>query len=267
MNRIPTNKISANHYAALSMAELRKLNDRVFYSSLSRFMHNTMLYVTRPLLKTSITPNHITVFWIMMQLAGSFLMIYGTYRSNVIGVLLYVGAALLDYVDGQIARIKKISTYQGLFLEDLGIYFGSPIFMLCFSIGVAHSTADYRYLLLGIISALAILYSKLAITNPVAYPPAFRENILKLHEHLSSRSRSNKLVYLFMIFRRSQPLNFLLLGILFNLPRLVLITYTLLYLFEFGRRMSAQLYTLHQLDRKRVAEPSPVAEQAAVKPE
>ena len=249
-----------NKYSALSMDELRKLNDRVFYSPLSRFMHNSMLYVTRPLLKTNITPNQITLFWILMQLTGSFLMIKGTYLFNVIGVLLYVGAALLDYVDGQIARIKKISTYQGLFLEDLGIYFGSPVFMLCLSIGVAHSFHDYRYLLLGIISALAILYSKLAITNPAAYPPAFRENILKLHEHLSSRSLSNKIVYLFMIFRRSQPLNFLLLGILFNIPRVVLVTYTLLYLFEFGRRMYRQLQTLHQLDQKlRMEQPPPTS--------
>lgn len=233
-----------------SMEELRKLNNRDFYSPVSKFMHNTLLYVTRPLLRTSITPNQITVFWITLQLVGSALMLKGDYWSNVLGVLLYVGAALFDYVDGQIARIKKISTYQGIFLEDLGIYFGTPIFMLCFSIGVSQSFHDYRYVVLGVVSALSVLYSKLAITNPYSYPSPFREKIVQLHGHLSSRSKTNKIVYLFFFFRRSQPFNFLLVGIIFNIPRVVLMLYTALHFLEFGRRMLVQLKTLHRLDKE-----------------
>ncbi|MDO8656863.1 MAG: CDP-alcohol phosphatidyltransferase family protein, partial [Nanoarchaeota archaeon] len=192
-----------------SIEELRKLNVREFYSPVSKFMHNTMMYVTRPLLKTAITPNQITITWILMQMAGSLLMIFGTYTFNVLGVVLFVSAALLDYVDGQIARIKKLSTYKGVFLEELGIYLGSPIFFICFSIGVARFSGDWRYFLLGIISALCILYSKLAVVHPQDYPPEFREKMVKLNQSLSTRSQK-KIIYFFLLFRRSQPLNFLL---------------------------------------------------------
>lgn len=233
-----------------SIDELRAKNEREFYSPFSRFMHDTLLYVTRPLLKTSITPNQITVFWISLQLLGSFLMTWGEYRFNVLGVSLYVGAALFDYVDGQIARIKNQKSYLGLFLEELGIYLGSPIFFLCFSIGLTRMYQDPIYFSWGVISALAALYAKLAVVNPLSYPAERQEKILQLQRRLSTRAKGNKVIYLFYLFRRSQPLNFLLVGILFNIPRVVLIVYASFFVLELVRRLWVQLRTLHHLDRE-----------------
>ncbi|MBI2668820.1 CDP-alcohol phosphatidyltransferase family protein [Candidatus Woesearchaeota archaeon] len=233
----------------LSLEEVRQRNEREFYSPVSKFMHNTMAHLTRLFLKTNITPNQITTFWIFMQLAGSILMVFGDYALNAVGVVLFVGAALLDYVDGQIARIKKIRTYKGIFLEELGIYLGSPLFFLGLSIGVASQYHDIRYFYLGVISLACILYSKLAIANPASYPEDFREQVLSLNKSLGTRVKGKKIIYLFLFFRRSQPLNFMLIGILLNLPRAVLIVYTFLYILEFCRRFVVQIWKLHQLDK------------------
>ena len=212
-------------------------------------MHNLMLYITKPLLKTNITPNQITIFWLILQFIGSCFMLIGTYKYNVVGILLFTLAMLFDYVDGQIARIKKISTYKGIFLEELGIYFGSPIFFLFFSIGIAKASGNLSYILLGIISCLSILYSKLAVVNPLSYSKEKREKLLELKQKLTTRTKNKYLAFLTLLFRRSNPFNLLFIGIILNFSEIVLVVYTLLYILEFTRRMSKQLITLHKFDK------------------
>ena len=211
-----------------------------------------MLYVTRPLLKTNITPNQITTFWVILQIFASLMMVVGHYWFSVAGILIYTFAMLLDYVDGQIARIKKISTYKGIFLEEMGVYFGNPIFFLCLGIGTARAFSDYRYFLLGVVSCVAQLYSKLAVVNPDSYKkPEFHEKIIEIKSGLTLRSKKRtKLGWVFFLFRRSQPLNFLFLGLLFNIPHIVLIVYTALYLLEMGRKLFEQLRMLYKLDEE-----------------
>ena len=234
-----------------TMEELRELCKKEYYSKIQRWMHYLMLYVTRPLLRTNITPNQITAFWLILQLIGSGMMIFGVYWMNVLGVVLYTIAMLVDYVDGQIARIKKISTYKGIYLEELGIYFGSPIFFLCLSIGVARWTGDYRYFLLGVTSALAILFSKLVQINPLSYSIEKREILLALRKSVSTRPKNKHIGYLAFLIRRSNPLNLLFLGILFNVPHWMLLVYTPLYVLELCRKLFIQLRELHRLDKQK----------------
>lgn len=235
---------------AKSVSELSKLCRKDYYHPFQRNMHYLMLYVTRPLLKTRITPNQITIFWLILQLIGALFMIKGTYVYNLIGVILYTLATLFDYIDGQIARIKKISTYKGIFLEELGIYFGSSIFMLFFSLGVAAQYKNNYYFILGIISTLAIIYSKLAVVNPSSYSRFQQEKLLTVRNKVSTRSNNKSLAFLVLIFRRSNPFNFLFFGIILDISNLVLIIYTVIYILEFLRRMVQQLNGLHKLDQE-----------------
>ena len=236
----------------ISQAELRQLCEKEYYSKSQQRMHYLMLYATRPLLKTNITPNQISTFWVILQLVASTFMVVGSYWGNIIGILLYTLAMLLDYVDGQIARIKKISTYKGIFLEELGLYFGNPIFFLCLGIGTARAFGNYWYFILGVISCIAQLYSKLAVVNPDSYKKTeFREKILEIKSTLTMRSTKRKrLDWVFFLFRRSQPLNFLFVGLLFNIPQVVLIVYTLLFILDLTRKLYEQLRMLYKLDKE-----------------
>src|SRR3989344_6182954 len=173
---------------AYTMPELRELCKKEYYSKFQQKMHMTMLYVTRLLLKTDVTPNQITTFWVLLQIVASGLLLFGVYWINVIAVLLYTFAMLLDYVDGQIARIKGIKTYKGIYLEELGIYFGNPIFFLCLGIGLYRTTHLLLYLILGGLAAIFQLYSKLAVVHPETHKdPIFREKIEKMRGTLSLR--------------------------------------------------------------------------------
>ncbi len=233
---------------SFSMEKLRELCKKEYYNPIQKWMHHAMLYITRPLLRTNITPNQITTFWLILQLIGSGLMIFGFYWTNVLGVVLYTIAMLLDYVDGQIARIKKISTYKGIYLEELGIYFGSPVFFFCLSIGVSRMSGDPRYFILGVISVICILYSKLVQINPLLYDVNKREVLAQLRKSVSTRPANKYVGYGVFLIRRSNPLNILFFGILFNVPHWVLIFYTPLYVLELLRKLWVPLKNLYRLD-------------------
>lgn len=231
------------------MEELRELCKKEYYSKIQKGMHYVMLYITRPLLRTNITPNQITAFWLILQLVGAGFMVWGVYWMNVLGVVLYTLAMLLDYVDGQIARIKKISTYKGIYLEELGIYFGSSVFFLCLSVGVSRSQGDPRYLIVGVVSALCILYSKLVQVNPLLYGVDKRDVLIQLRKSVSTRPSNKYLGYSVFAIRRSNPLNLLFFGIIFNVPHWMLLLYTPLYVLELLRKLWIQLRALHKLDK------------------
>ncbi|GEM_PF-1921997 len=237
---------------AHTMPELRELCKKAYYSKFQQKMHTIMLYITRPLLKTNITPNQITIFWVLLQIVASALLLFGVYWINVIAVLLYTFAMLLDYVDGQIARIKGIKTYKGIYLEELGIYFGNPIFFLCLGIGLYRTTHMLLYLILGGLAALFQLYNKAAVVHPEAYKdPAFREKIEQMKGSLSLRSAEKKKTDLiFFVFRRSQPFNVMFFGIILNFPQWVLIIYTVLFFLDMTRKLYIQLKVLHRWDKE-----------------
>ncbi|MEK6968823.1 MAG: CDP-alcohol phosphatidyltransferase family protein [Nanoarchaeota archaeon] len=237
-----------------SMQELRDKCSKNYYDPYVKKLHYTLLYFTQFLLKTNITPNQITVFWLFLQLGASLLMIYGTYWLNVLGIVLYTIAGFLDAIDGQIARIKKKSTYKGIFLEWLGVCFGSPVLFICFSIGVSVAYNNLIYIVFGVISALALLLSKLIVINPDDYKPEFREKLLSLKNNLSMRNKNKRFAWVYLLTRRSNPFNLLFIGIILGFPRETLILYTALYVLELFRRLFTQLRTLYKLDKELLKE-------------
>ena len=74
--------------------------------------------VTRLLLKTSVTPNQITVTFILIFLIGAAAQFDQLHRPLPIAgaVLLWVGL-LLDAVDGEVARVKGIYSVKGVYLD------------------------------------------------------------------------------------------------------------------------------------------------------
>jgi phosphatidylglycerophosphate synthase len=235
------------HY---SMEELRELCKKEYYTPFQENMHHLMLYVTRPLIKTNITPNQITTFWLLLQLFASGLMLFGEYYLNVLGIILFTVAMLLDYVDGQIARIKKISSAKGIYLEQLGIHFGSPIFFLCFGVGTGIAYNNVIYFGIGASTAILALYTKMIAVNPYDYPLRLREEILNLKKSTTTRTKNKTLAIIGLLFRRSQPINFLFLGILLNIPRITIFTYATLYFLEIIRKLYLQIIKLNALDKE-----------------
>ena len=60
--------------------------------------------VVNYLVKTSITPNQVTTFSLLLAAFAAVFFSFGIYVFAVIGSLLFIFAKFLDHVDGQLAR-------------------------------------------------------------------------------------------------------------------------------------------------------------------
>ena len=69
--------------------------------------------LTRILLATPLTPNHVTTLCLLTGLAAGYLFSKGLYETSLVGAILYQIAVVLDNCDGEIARAKKLGSVFG----------------------------------------------------------------------------------------------------------------------------------------------------------
>lgn len=77
------------------------------------------IYLSRIFARTPLTPNEITLMWGLLLVASGALFAVGTRRSNLIAIGLIFAAYILDCVDGEVARIRGISSNIGSSLEQI----------------------------------------------------------------------------------------------------------------------------------------------------
>ncbi len=87
--------------------------------------------LTRLLLATPLTPNHVTTISLLLGIWGGWSFAQGTYGSALTGALLYQIAVVLDNCDGEIARAKNLGSVFGGwydivadFVTDLSLFGG-----------------------------------------------------------------------------------------------------------------------------------------------
>lgn len=80
------------------------------------------LALVRPLVKTSITPNQVTFLSLCAGLASAALIVKGTPTALLLGGVLLFSSAILDGVDGMIARLKKTSSETGHAIDGAADY-------------------------------------------------------------------------------------------------------------------------------------------------
>jgi len=80
------------------------------------------LALVRPLVKTSITPNQVTFLSLCAGLASAALIVKGTPLALLAGGVLLFSSAILDGVDGMIARLKKTSSETGHAIDGAADY-------------------------------------------------------------------------------------------------------------------------------------------------
>jgi phosphatidylglycerophosphate synthase len=80
------------------------------------------LTLVRPLIKTSITPNQVTFLSLCAGLGSAALIVKGTPIALLFGAGLLFSSAILDGVDGMIARLKKTSSETGHAIDGAADY-------------------------------------------------------------------------------------------------------------------------------------------------
>lgn len=116
-------------------------------SFLARAIHRPISrFITGGLVKTMTTPNMVTLFNIVVGLAGAFLLAKGTYGAQVLGAFLFVASTILDGVDGEMARLKLRESAFGHYLDIGGDNVVHVAVFVGIALGLYGRTADPVYL-------------------------------------------------------------------------------------------------------------------------
>ena len=112
------------------------------------------IYVTRLLISTPVTANHVTVFTILVALISATLFGFGSYLHSIIAALILLSIEIWDSVDGEIARYKGLSSLKGVYIDGVAHTIFTPAIFAGITIGVFITTNKLHFLIFGI-SAIA----------------------------------------------------------------------------------------------------------------
>lgn len=102
------------------------------------------------LVKLPISPNQVTALSLAAGLAGAWCFSLGTMNADIIGGLLLILCYTLDNCDGQIARLKNLSSEWGAQFDDLADWLVDTAFFAGLGFGVSTATGQQFWLWLGL---------------------------------------------------------------------------------------------------------------------
>ena len=109
--------------------------------------------IIRLLEGTRITPNAITMFSLIVGFVAIFLFSKANEYMFFAGALMLEFYYILDCVDGQLARVKKLCSKEGAFLDYLLNYIVHPMVFVSIGFGCYSASHNVIYLILGMIAA------------------------------------------------------------------------------------------------------------------
>ncbi len=114
----------------LKMLEVEEVLDLIFYRPLA------FIFV-KSILKTNLTPNHLTIVSIIFGVLGSIMLGLANPTFYILAGIFFIIYDVLDCSDGQLARLKKNGTYIGRILDGFGDYIVSTAAYLGIGFGFA----------------------------------------------------------------------------------------------------------------------------------
>lgn len=109
--------------------------------------------LTPILLKTPATPNQITSISLLLGLACAACFTQGGWITGIVGGLLLVASYTFDNCDGEVARIKKMSSEFGAKLDDISDWMVDVSFFVALGYGTAQVNGQQFWLWLGLAAA------------------------------------------------------------------------------------------------------------------
>jgi len=226
----------------ISIKELRsktKSNRRGYFYKLMDYL---AYYPAKLLLYTKMSPNQITIFWIIIQIAAALSLTTGIPRIMFLSLVIFQSMFILDCSDGIIARYKKQFSLNGIYLDHLGHYIANPTLLICYGIGVFRMSSDIAFIFIGIAAALFFLLNKATTLNLVWYSDKSQRTKVEQSLHGAYLHKQNNFMYsVFELFRIEYLFNLMFWGTLLGFFKLTLIVYALFLLLELIRKVAMQL--------------------------
>lgn len=106
--------------------------------------------LTRLLVRLPLTPNNITAISLVFGLLGAACFAFGTWSWSVLGSVLMTLSYILDNCDGEIARLKSMSSEWGARFDDIVDTLVDSAFFACLGYGTWLATGNKLWLWLGL---------------------------------------------------------------------------------------------------------------------
>ncbi|MCI0403811.1 MAG: CDP-alcohol phosphatidyltransferase family protein [Acidobacteria bacterium] len=136
-------------------------------------------WLIRLFLKTPFTPNAISLLGLALAVGATAAFIQGNYWWSLLGAVLAYFSAIMDHVDGMVARLKFLESEFGVWLES-AVDFASYLFIFTgLAAGLYRETGQTYTLVLGGLFAFATIVSFIALSrqrrlasadNPTDFP-------------------------------------------------------------------------------------------------
>lgn len=114
-------------------------------------------------LRLCITPNQITLYNFFVCLFGGIFLSFGTYISMIVGMLLFLLFKVLDDCDGEVARLQKSYSMEGILIDRIAHYLNSLSLGLGLGIGFYKLYGSEIYILIGIVFTFGVIIEQVII--------------------------------------------------------------------------------------------------------
>ncbi len=215
-----------------------------------RFIGYLAYFPAKVLIHLPITPNQVTILWIIGQIASSLLLLTATTTSMLLGLVLFQAFFVLDCTDGVMARYKRQFSLNGIYLDRLGHYLADPFLLASYTWAVFRLYNDSLYVIIGGIAIVAFLLNKAITLNPAWYPTNQRDFITQSSERSLLKNQPSVIYHIFALFRLEYFLNVMFWGTLFGYANYTLILYSLFFTLELGRKILSQFRMNRQFDKE-----------------
>ena len=162
---------------------------------LSNFYRPVSTRISWLLVNTRITPNFITLLQIIIGILACTLIGNSITKLNYfIGIIFLHFAYVLDCVDGEIARVKKMASLKGVFLDKFAHFVTMPAIIMSVTTYYSRSLDDYKSYLLSV-----AFIASFATFNPV------NRLIMSISTSLVNKSQFNQ--YNFEKYKNDKNIN------------------------------------------------------------
>jgi len=196
------------------------------------------IYPSVLLAHLGITPNQITLLWILIGMVAVVALGSPSYAFRISGAILLQMSYLLDYVDGEVSRLQRRTSKRGFFLDLAGHGLIKSALFLAVGYQVAGRLHQPAALLLSF-SAAVCLVTGYAIPFYAAYASVRNEPVAAAHEVPSTRIGTVRKLFNVtgLLFESPGLYAALLLGTILDAPQWVILFYGIFSPIWFLRRL------------------------------
>lgn len=129
------------YFKSLKQPEAEEILDLLFYRPLAYFL-------VKIIYRFSISPNQISLLSMVGGILSAYFFSTGELKYFRIGAFVFLGANLLDCMDGQLARLQGSGTFFGRVIDGVADYITGIAVFIAMGIGLQHHYSNIWYLVI-----------------------------------------------------------------------------------------------------------------------